>query len=494
MRSLSALALLWLCAFTSATEYHVSTTGNDGNDGSAQRPFRTVQFAAARAQAGDVVTVHAGLYRERVHPPNSGVTFQAAAGDAVTISGADRVTGWSRVGNDTWKLVLPSALTFGNFNPYMDHIFGDWFVGGKGRIHHTGAVYFGNLWLDEASSLAEVLAPLGAAAPQWFATVDGDAGAFLANLLWLAPRGGAPVSAGAPSWRYGSKPFNSTAGPCAASILGGNVLRFDGVDFGAGAAALDFSAAAGAGAGAVLEVRAGDRWGALLGTASVPSTGDWEAWQNFSVPIAPTAGVQNIALVFLPPGYAAGNTTIFAQVPAGVDPNAAGEVHVRQTVFYPAAPYVDNITVRGFTLERAATQWAPPSSEQVGIIGTHWSKGWLIEDNEVRYSRCSCVALGKYGDGFDNTNDQGQADPYTACVYRALANGWHKDRVGSHTVRNNVRYTHTHTHLRAPIFLPASALPIPTAPPPPPPTHFCSTSTIAARRAWWAPWAAPLAQ
>ena len=49
MRSLSALALLWLCAFTSATEYHVSTTGNDGNDGSAQRPFRTVQFAAARA-------------------------------------------------------------------------------------------------------------------------------------------------------------------------------------------------------------------------------------------------------------------------------------------------------------------------------------------------------------------------------------------------------------------------------------------------------------
>jgi hypothetical protein len=226
----------------------------------------------------------------------------------------------------------------------------------------------------------------------------------------------------------------------------------------------------------------------------VRATGDWEAWQNFSVPIAPTAGVQNIALVFLPPGYAAGNTTIFAQVPAGVDPNAAGEVHVRQTVFYPAAPYVDNITVRGFTLERAATQWAPPSSEQVGIIGTHWSKGWLSEDNEVRYSRCSCVALGKYGDGFDNTNDQGQADPYTACVYRALANGWHKDRVGSHTVRNNVRYTHTHTHLRAPIFLPASALPIPTAPPPPPPTHFCSTSTIAARRAWWAPWAAPLAQ
>jgi len=187
----------------------------------------------------------------------------------------------------------------------------------------------------------------------------------------------------------------------------------------------------------VLEVRVGDRWGDLLGSVSVPSTGDWEAWQNFSVPITPTSGLQNISIVFLPPDYALGNTTIFAQVPSGVDPNSAGEINVRQTVFYPSQPYVDNITVRGFTLERAATQWAPPSAEQVGIVGTHWSKGWLIEENEVRYSRCSCVALGKYGDAYDNTNDQGQADPYTACVYRALENGWHKAYVGSHTVRNN---------------------------------------------------------
>ena len=420
-----------------ATEFHVSISGDDGNNGSLAHPWRTVNYAASRAQAGDTVTVHAGKYRERVHPPNGGVTFQAAAGDAVTISGADAVAGWVRVGNDTWSLTLPSVATFGNFNPYQDHIFGDWF-GDNGRLHHTGAVYFGDLWLDEAPSLSSVLAPLApGAAPQWFATVDGDAGQYLVNLLWIAPRGGAPVSAGLPSWRYGTKPYNATAGPCAAFILPGNVLRFDNVDFGAGATALDLSAAAEAGAGAVLEVHAGDRWGPLLGTVAVPSTGDWEHWLNFSAPITPTAGLQNVSIVFLPPAYLEGNTTIFAQVPPGVDPNAESEINVRQTVFYPSSPYVDNITVRGFTLERAATQWAPPSSEQVGIIGTHWSKGWVIEDNEVRYSRCSCVALGKYGDGYDNTNDQGQADPYTACVYRALANGWHKDRVGSHAVRNN---------------------------------------------------------
>jgi alpha-N-arabinofuranosidase len=424
---------------TCAIDYHVAVTGDNSADGSLSHPFRTINFAATRAQSGDVVTVHAGTYRERVDPPNSGVTFEAAAGDNVTISGAEPVTQWTPAGNGTWTLKLPSMATFGNFNPYMDRIFGDWF-GDEGRVHHTGSVYLGSVWLDEASSLKEVLMPLApGAAPQWFGTVDGDMGQYLVNLLWIAPRGGAVVSAGSPSWRYGSQPYNTSAGLCASYIMGGNVLRFDNVDFGSGASALDLSAAAdaAAGAGAALEVRLGDRWGSLLGTAAIAPTGGWEAWQNFSVPITPTAGLQNISLVFLPPGYAAGNTTLFAQVPAGVDPNAVSEIHVRQTVFYPSSSYVDNITVRGFTLERAATQWAPPSSEQVGIIGTHWSKGWIIESNEVRYSRCSCVSLGKYGDGFDNTNTRGQADPYTACVYRALANGWHKDRVGSHTVRNN---------------------------------------------------------
>ena len=437
---LTLLACAPLGARAAPRELHVSTTGSDATgDGSPGRPFRTVQRGAEQAQGGDNVTIHAGVYRERVHPATSGVTFQPFSGDAVTLTGADPVAGWVPAGNSLWKVVLPSAATFGNFNPYLDQLMGDWF-GAESRVHHSGAVYLGAAWLDEAPTLASILPPLApGAAPRWFATVDGDTGTFLANLLWLAPRGsGANVSAGAPSWRYGSQPFNSSAGPCAAFILGGNVLRFDSVDFGAaGATALDVGASAAAGAGAALEVRLGDRYGALLGAAALPATGGWEAWQTFSVPIAATSGLQNISLVFLPPGYAAGNTTIYAQAPPGVDPNAGAEINVRQTVLFPATPFVDSITVRGLTLERAATQWAPPSSLQVGIVGTHWSKGWVIEDNEVRYSRCSCVALGKYGDGTDNTNQHGQADPYTACVRRALANGWHKGEVGNHTVRNN---------------------------------------------------------
>ena len=434
-----ALWLACLLAFASAREYNVAVTGDDGGDGSPAHPLRTVQRAATLAQGGDVVTVHAGVYRERVAPPRGGVTYQAAPGDAVTLTGAQPATGWLRAGGDTWSLTLPSYATFGNFNPYSDRIRGDWF-GDNGLVHHTGAVYLGEMWIKESPTLAAVMAPLlPGATPMWFGLVDGDAGNSLVNLMWIMPRGGVAVSAGMPSWRYGTKPYNGTEGPCAAYISTGDVLRFDGVDFGASpTTALDIRAAAAPGMGAVLEVRAGDRWGLLLGTAAIPSTGDWEAWANFTIPLIPTSGVQNISIVFLAPGYSAGNTTIFAQFPGGADPNAASvEINVRQTVFYPSAPFVSNITVRGFTLERAATQWAPPSAEQVGAIGTHWSQGWLIEGNVVRQSACSCVSLGKYGDGYDNTNDAGQADPYTACVRRALDNGWHRGVVGSHVVRGN---------------------------------------------------------
>ena len=44
------------------TEYHVSPTGADGNDGSSGAMFKALSKAAEIAQAGDVITVHAGIY------------------------------------------------------------------------------------------------------------------------------------------------------------------------------------------------------------------------------------------------------------------------------------------------------------------------------------------------------------------------------------------------------------------------------------------------
>ena len=42
------------------SELHVATTGSDTADGSAERPFRTINRAAALARPGDTVVVHAG--------------------------------------------------------------------------------------------------------------------------------------------------------------------------------------------------------------------------------------------------------------------------------------------------------------------------------------------------------------------------------------------------------------------------------------------------
>lgn len=130
------------------------------------------------------------------------------------------------------------------------------------------------------------------------------------------------------------------------------------------------------------------------------------------------------------------HTTIWAQFP-GVDPNRElVEINVRQTVFYPRLPGRNYITVRGFTMMHAATPWAPPTAEQIGLVGTHWSRGWIIEYNDISHSACTGVTLGKHGDAFDNMSED-QAEGYVLTIERAFDYGWHADHVGGHVVRNN---------------------------------------------------------
>jgi alpha-N-arabinofuranosidase len=131
------------------------------------------------------------------------------------------------------------------------------------------------------------------------------------------------------------------------------------------------------------------------------------------------------------------NTTIWAQF-KGLNPNEQlVEINVRQTVFYPDQPGRNYITVRNFTMQQAATPWAPPTAEQIGLIGTHWSKGWIIENNVISHSICSGVALGKYGDQWDNTSAN-TAEGYVKTIDRALENGWNRENIGHHIVRNNI--------------------------------------------------------
>ncbi|NOS68406.1 MAG: DUF1565 domain-containing protein [Verrucomicrobia bacterium] len=309
IRIIALTSFTMLAATLQAAEFHVVIRGNDANRGTKSAPLRTIQRAADIAQPGDIITVHAGVYRERINPPRGGnsdrkrIVYRAAPREHVEIKGSEIVKGWARVQEDVWKVTLPNSF-FGGFNPYSDLIRGDWFDP-KGREHHTGAVYLNGDWLIEAAKLDEVTKPAGNA-PLWFSQVD------------------------------------------------------------------------------------------------------------------------------------VANTTIWAQF-KGVDPNAQlVEINVRQTVFYPDQPGRNYITVRGFALRHAATPWAPPTAEQIGLIGTHWSKGWIIEDNVISHSVCSGIALGKHGDRYDNTSAN-SAEGYVKTIERAHAFviPWTREHIGHHVVRNN---------------------------------------------------------
>lgn len=258
---------------------------------------------------GDVITVHAGIYREWVNPPRGGesdakrITYQSAKGEKVIITGSEPVRGWTKVSNDTWKVVIPNSF-FGNgrFNPFGDEIAGDWFHA-EGRPAHTGAVYLEDHRLMEAKALSDVLGSTGNE-PLFFAGVGPE------------------------------------------------------------------------------------------------------------------------------------STTVHARFP-GSDPNKAQvEVNVRPVVFYPGKNFINYITVRGFILQNAAPNWAAPTVEQKAIIGPNWAKGWIIENNLIRNSSCAGVSLGKYGDDWNQPGGPGYTN-WNLVIERALKNGWNKDTIGHHIVRNN---------------------------------------------------------
>lgn len=438
----------------SGRDIHVSTSGDNSNRGTRRAPLKTIQRAAELARPGDVVKVHAGIYREWINPPRGGesdkkrITFEAAKGEVVEIRGSELVRNWAKFERDVWKAVVPNSI-FGTFNPYKEQIRGDWF-NGKGRPHHLGAVYLNGDWLVEAARLEEVMAAPGTPLP-WLGQ-GGDQ--YLLNVAWLRPAGAtvkSPASSFTAQNGVQTAPC-SEGGDCIGWIEPGDWVRFDNLDIGKGAEELEFRVAS-ASEGGVIEVRAEKPDGALLGTAKVPGTGDWQSWATVTAKTKPLAANQTLCLVFRRPqprGTLAGkplpglwfaevkdaDTTIWAQFP-GVGPNEQQvEINVRPAVFYPDKPGRNFITVRGFTLRQAATQWAPPTAEQIGLIGTHWSKGWIIENNTISHSICSGVSLGKHGDQYDNTSAD-TAEGYVKTIERGLARGWNRDTIGHHIVRNN---------------------------------------------------------
>lgn len=134
-------------------------------------------------------------------------------------------------------------------------------------------------------------------------------------------------------------------------------------------------------------------------------------------------------------------TTLIANF-GGENPNEqCTEINVRPCCFYPRRKGVDFITVRGFEMAHAATPWAPPTGDQPGLIGPHWSRGWVIENNDLHHAKASCVSLGKDDTTGDNLHTRyGRKPGYTyqmEAVFQGLQQGWSREHVGGHVVRNN---------------------------------------------------------
>lgn len=450
----AVLMALWLGPAATATEFHVSVKGDDANDGSAAKPFKTIGAAAQAAQPGDVVTVHEGVYRERINPPRGGesdtnrIVYQAAPGETVEVKGSEVVKGWVKVQDNVWKATLPNTF-FGSLNPYSELIHGDWFTG-KGRDHHTGAVYLDGEWLVEAAKLDEVLAPPGTV-PEWLNQAGLN---YLLNVAWLRPHAGTTPLPQIPATSFAEKNGTQNApctegGECIGFILNGHWVKYKDIDFKENSDVLEIRAAS-ASDGGIIEIRLDAPDGEIIGSCPIPHTGDWQSWTSFNAKIKPQSGVKTLCLVFkgnapefiakdVPLWFAQvddKNTTIWAQF-KGVDPNEhLVEINVRRAVFYPEKTGINYLTIRGFAMRQAATQWAPPTAEQTAIIGTNWSKGWLIENNTVSHSVCCGIALGKHGDEFDNTSAD-TAEGYVKTIERAIERGWSKENIGSHVVRNN---------------------------------------------------------
>ena len=136
-----------------------------------------------------------------------------------------------------------------------------------------------------------------------------------------------------------------------------------------------------------------------------------------------------------------GDETVLYANFQGADPNRENvEINVRRECFMPSKTGVNYITVSGFTVTQAATTWAPPAAYQDGMIGPHWSKGWIIEDCDISNSKCAGISLGKYYDPdndhyFTTKHVKSPTQMERDAVCRGQYHGWLKEKVGSHIVR-----------------------------------------------------------
>ncbi len=300
--------------------YYVDANAFREGNGSKELPFKYIGDAAKIALPGDEIIVRPGVYRERVVPRNAGledarITYRSEEPLGAVITGAELITGWTKVkGSSTvWTTRVKNSI-FGDYNPYIERVYGDWYF--SPIIRHTGAVFLNDKMLYETTSLAEC--KKGNPDPNAWTPEE-------AMYLWYTEQDG-------------------------------------------------------------------------------------------------------------------DETVLYANFQK-LDPNKEKvEITVRRNCFMPDENGINYITVSGFNINKAATTWAPPAAYQDGMIGPHWSKGWIIEDCEIYGSKCCGISLGKYLDPendmyFTKHHVKSPTQMERDAVCRGQYHGWLKENIGHHIVR-----------------------------------------------------------
>ncbi|MFZ5832661.1 MAG: right-handed parallel beta-helix repeat-containing protein [Planctomycetota bacterium] len=117
--SLLTCLVLLVCPGAFAAEYHVDDDAKGVGDGSAERPFATIQQAADLMRPGDVCLVREGVYRETVRPKHSGtqdrpIVFRAFKGHKVVLSGCQPVSGWKQEDGNLYSAQATMRLGHAN--------------------------------------------------------------------------------------------------------------------------------------------------------------------------------------------------------------------------------------------------------------------------------------------------------------------------------------------------------------------------------------------
>ena len=120
---LKSIVLSQIGTDSQSSTIYVSTDGNDSNSGSFIAPFRTIQHAINNAQAGDVISIRGGTYRERLKieelngHKDAPITFVNYQNEEVILTGAEAInTPWVKHDDNIWK----TNLNFDISQLYLD--------------------------------------------------------------------------------------------------------------------------------------------------------------------------------------------------------------------------------------------------------------------------------------------------------------------------------------------------------------------------------------